>query len=147
MNDNWAFNLDFLARNGVLDFDAPSYIMGTNPRYIGKPDSIPKPFADSVPKAPALNQPNKDEYSPQKQDNNFVKNPSWKKWLFGALAIGGTILGICKFKTIKNWTVKTAKNALSKFKWGNIKGFFVNKAKAVGNFFKNCGNKIKGWFH
>ena len=28
---NWAYNLDMLAQNGVLDYDAPSYITGQAP--------------------------------------------------------------------------------------------------------------------
>jgi hypothetical protein len=41
---------------------------------------------------------NEDQFSPE---SGFVKNPTWKKVLFGALAIGGTIAGVIAFRKIK----------------------------------------------
>ena len=49
MTYNWAANLDMLAQNGVLDYDAPSYITGQKPRYVGSPDIIPSPYGGAVP--------------------------------------------------------------------------------------------------
>lgn len=34
---NWATNLDMLAQEGVISFDAPSFVMGQKPRYVGNP--------------------------------------------------------------------------------------------------------------
>ena len=44
MTTNWAYNLDMLAQNNVLDFDAPAFVMGQNPRYIGSPSRPPSPY-------------------------------------------------------------------------------------------------------
>ena len=143
---NWSYNLDMLAQNGVLDFDAPSFIMGQNPRYVGRPAYPPSPFVGQVPKVPALNQPEIDEFkqnpiqTPKKEekDTNSLKNPAWKKWLFGTLAVGSLIFAGFKFKSIKKWF----KNISSK----NIKNSIVKGAKSVGKFFKSCWNKFTGLF-
>ena len=138
---NWAYNLDMLAQNGVLDFDGASYIMGQNPRYVGSPLQPPSPYVGQVPNAPAINNPPKvDEFKPTQTDNkNPVKNPPWKKILFAAVSVGALVMGICKFKTIKNWVTKN-------LKWKPIKKFIVDKSKAVGNFFKKGWNKFIGLF-
>lgn len=69
MTYNWAANLDMLAQNGVLDYDAPSYITGQKPRYVGSPDIIPSPYGGSasVPKIPYLRE--------LMWMNFFTKNP------------------------------------------------------------------------
>lgn len=142
--NNWAFNLDMLAQNGVIDFDAPAYIRGTKPRYAGNPVN-PSPFSDYVPKGDNLKPTEKDGFS----DTNPVKNPGWKKWLFGALAVGALAVGGYKFK---NKLIPFAKNGWNKvanaFKWQGIKNFCKTKMKAVENFFKNgkITNLVKnGW--
>ena len=48
MSCNWAGNLDMLAQNGVIDFDAASYIMGQPLRYVGNP-AHPNPFNGQPP--------------------------------------------------------------------------------------------------
>ena len=56
--NNWAYNLDMLAQNNVLDFDAPSFITDQAPRYIGAPSAPPSPYiGPPLPNAPALKQP------------------------------------------------------------------------------------------
>ena len=48
MSCNWAGSLDMLAQNGVIDFDAASYIMGQPLRYVGNP-AHPNPFNGQPP--------------------------------------------------------------------------------------------------
>lgn len=143
MSVNWANNLDMLAQNGVLDFDAPAFIMDQSPRYVGRPD-CPTPFMGPAPKIPAFNQPQTDEFQPNSgQDKNIVKNPSWKKWLFGGLALGALALGAWKFGPKAVSKIKGGWNKLTNgTTWKSIKTFCSDKAKAVGNFFKKGWNKI-----
>ena len=144
MGTNWANNLDMLAQNGVLDFDAPAYVTGQKPRYVGAPAMPPSPFAGPVPQAQKLNQPKTDEFKPENNnDNNFVKNPAWKKCAFAALAIGAVVLGGWKFKSKLLPSVKSGWTKLtSKCKWNSIKTFCSDKAKAVGKYFKDGWNKL-----
>lgn len=157
MTTNWAYNLDMLAQNGVLDFDAPSFIMGQNPRYVGRPMMPPSPYAGKVPTAPALNQPEMDEFKPQKQkqpqkdqnDTSFVHNPSWKKWAFGILAIGGLILAGFKGKSIYKWVKNIPSkisNVFKKLSWQKTKTYITNKAKSAGRFIKKYWYKFLGLF-
>lgn len=149
--ENWAYNLDMLAQNGVLDFDAPSFVTGQAPRYIGAPSLPPSPYVGPpLPSAPNLRQPQADEFQRKKvkvppkeqQDRDYIKNPLWKKLLFGALAIGTIGVGIWKFKSITKW----AKNTFNKISWKSTKKFVVNKSKAVGKFFKKGWNKFTNLF-
>lgn len=156
MSSNWASGLDMLAQNGVLDFDAPAFIMDQAPRYIGSPSGPVSPYIGGpLPNAPALTQPKVDEFKQEKtklppsnnnKDTNFVKNPSWKKILFGALALTAAGFGIYKFKSVKNYFKTGFNNLTNKFSFKSIKTFVSNKAKAVGKFFKNCWTKIKNVF-
>ncbi len=143
MSSNWANNLDMLAQNGVLDYDAPAFVMGQKPRYVGAPAMPPSPFAGPVPKAPNLNQPQSDEFNPEKKDNNFVKNPAWKKCAFTFLALGTLALGGWKFKSKLMPSIKSGWTKLTgKFKFSSIKQFCTDKAKATGKFFKDGWNKL-----
>lgn len=175
MSTNWAYNLDLLAQNGVIDFDAPSFVMNQNPRYIGRPSYPPSPYAGTIPPAPALNQPKVDEFKPQKthtvqntkdpdkfkpekqqipekeeKNNDIIKNPSWKKWTFGILAIGGLVLAGFKFKSIMNWIKNKFSNTGSsiskKLKWSNIKTFCSKKWNSTKTFTTKYWNKFKGLF-
>lgn len=155
MSSNWASGLDMLAQNGVLDFDAPAFIMDQAPRYIGSPSGPVSPYIGTLPNAPALTQPKVDEFKQEKtklppsndgKDTNFVKNPPWKKLLFGALALATLGLGIVKFKSIKNYFKTGFNNLTSKFSLKSVKSFVKNKAKAVGKFFSNCWTKVKNVF-
>ena len=62
MSPAWADNLDMLALNGVLDFDAPSYVTGQNPRYVGSIGYTPSPFGGPKPQTKNLQQPEIDEF-------------------------------------------------------------------------------------
>lgn len=154
MDTNWAYNLDLLAQNGVLDFDAPSYVMNQNPRYVGSPLTPPSPYIGQLPPAPNLNQPEIDEFriedtkTPEKNDENPVKNPLWKKLLFGTIAAGALIFGGVKIsKLIKNKTL-TTKSVTDFFKNTGTKttAFFKKYGKKTGKFLKDTGIKIGNFF-
>jgi len=143
MSSNWVNNLDMLAQNGVLDFDAASFVMGKAPRYVGRPSMSPV-----IPSGSTLNQPKNDEFKQQnKKDDSFIHNPSWKKWLFGGLALGGLIFGVTNRKAIVKWTkdLFTGK----KFKTPDltkIKDFCSDKWKLIKDFCSKCWNKFTGLF-
>ncbi len=128
----WMNNLDFLAQNGVLDFDAPAYILGRPPRYVGNPSNV-EPMVLNPPQVIGTPQPESDEFVPsEKKNNNLAKPASWKKWLFGFVAAGALIFGGFKFKSK---LVPWVKNL-------NIKQKIIEIPKKIGKFFKKGWNKI-----
>lgn len=137
MSGNWATNLDMLAQEGIINFDGPAYVMGQKPRYVGNPQ-MARPFNGPAPEAPLINnQPGADEFKPSDANNkNYVKNPTWKKWLFGAVAVGTLIFGGYKFK--KSF-VPLVKKTYQNFT-------FKNACKSVGDFFKDGWHKFTGLF-
>ena len=141
MSCNWAGNLDMLAQNGVIDFDAASYIMGQPLRYVGNPTN-PSPFNGQPPTMTNLNQPKIDEFkinNQQNQEGQPSSIPTWKKVAFGALAIGGY-----KFRAK---LVPFIKKQFGKINLKNAKNFIINKSKSIGGFFKTGWNKFTGLFH
>ncbi len=125
MGIGWANNLDLLAQSGVLDFDAPAYVLGQPPRYVGNLGPV-NPLNDNPPRVPGFEQPQVDEFKPSK-NNNLVKTPAWKKWLFGLVAAGALIFTGFKFKS-------------------KIVPFVKNASSKVGNFFSNGWKKFTGIF-
>ena len=157
MSANWAYNLDMLAQNGVIDFDGASFVTGQAPRYVGRPSMPPSPYVGPpYPSAPALNQPEVDEFKKEKNklpkadknDNDLIQNPSWKKWLFGAIAISGVIVLGFKAKSIYKWVKDFIKNPSSKlnFKWKDIKDFTSKKWNSFKTFCSDSWNKFKNLF-
>ncbi len=130
----WSDNLDLLAMNGVLDFDAPSFVTNQNPRYVGSLSNQPSPFIGQTPSGKNLSQPKVDEFQYNKDDKkDLTSTPSWKKWLFGALATGVIIFGGWKFKS--KW-LPALKKLIGKLKFDKI-----------GDFFKNSWHKFTNLFH
>ncbi len=132
MSPAWADNLDMLALNGVLDFDAPSYVTGQNPRYVGSIGYTPSPFGGPKPQTKNLQQPEIDEFKYNKDSKENKKAspsiPAWKKWLFGAIAGGLLIFGGWKFKSKWFSHIKKLPEKL--------------KLDKIGDFFKNGWNKL-----
>lgn len=156
MSNNWAFNLDMLAQNGVLDFDGASFVMNQAPRYIGRPCFPPSPYAGPIPPAPQLNQPQVDEFKPEKQqlpkeekkDDDYIKNPAWKKWVFGILAVGGLILLGFKAKSMYKWVkdLLSGKKFKGKFKWSNVKTYVSDKWKDFSKWSSKQWKSFKNLF-
>lgn len=131
-------NLDNLAREGIIDFDATAFITGTNPRYIGNPSYAHLPLPDmSMIDTTNLKQPGKDEmvYANPEKNGVISRNPLWKKVLFGLIA-GGLIIGggykLYKTKPFKNFLTQTVPN------------FFKNIGDSVKNISSDIWNKITG---
>lgn len=103
---NWAYNLDLLAQNGVLDFDAPSFVMGTPPRY-----GNPSPFGGEVPQP--IKQPEQDEFK-KPDETNFVHTPMWKKALFTVVSTSLLIYGACKLKAVGKFFKKCVNKLFGK---------------------------------
>lgn len=90
---SWINDLDMCASQGIINYDAPAYIRGTNPRYVGNPE-----FETITGEIPNMKpQPQKDEFNKEISHGN----PSWKKWAFGIFATGIAILGVYKFRNTK----------------------------------------------
>jgi hypothetical protein len=125
----WAYDLDMLAQAGVLSFDAPSYIRGQSPRYIGNP-TAPSPY----PVAPGIEQPfingqqRADEFKSSK-DGLSPANPDWKKWALGAVAIVTMAFGLYKLNS----------KIIPYFK--NFGPNFINSCKIGWKSFKNLFKK------
>jgi hypothetical protein len=155
MSSNWAYNLDLLAQNGVLDFDGAAFVTGQAPRYVGRPATPPSPYVGQVPPAPALNQPKVDEFQQQKtklpkqenKEDSMIHNPSWKKIAFGVLALGGLIFVGFKAKSIGKWIKGLFKGEPFKnFKWQKVGDFFKKVGTSIKNFFVKGWEKVKGIF-
>ena len=138
MSANWINNLDMLAQNGVLDYDAAAFVMDQNPRYIGRPSMPPSPFLGPIPPAPAIQQPKNDEFV--NNDTKHKKNPLWKKLLLGAIVTTGLVFAIVKRKDIYS-SIKNFKIDFSGIK---------NKLKNAGTYIKDFAvkywNKFKSIF-
>lgn len=109
---SWVDDLDACSAAGVINFDAPSFIRGSQPRYVGNPDL--ENISNQVPNMKP--QPQKDEFKKADAHNN----PSWKKWAFGIFA--GTMTVFAGYK-MRN--TKLIKNLI-----GNIKNL-PNKIKHI----------------
>ncbi len=116
MLPNWTTSVDMLADAGIIDFDASAYIMGAPARFVGRPQY---PIYNIPPIA--LKPPVKDEYRSTLPDNTIVKNPLWKKILFGAILTVAGVLGIAKLH--------------------NAPQMFKNIKVKVSDFFKNLFKK------
>lgn len=163
MTSNWAYNLDLLAQNGVLDFDGAAFVTDQAPRYVGRPCMPPSPYVGQIPPAPALKQPEIDEFKQQnpvkqepqnkkipeydKDDENLIHNPSWKKWAFGALALGGIVFAAVKAKSIGKWIKNLFTGKIfKKFSWKKVGNLFKKTGKSIKKFFIKGWNKIKSIF-
>ena len=132
MNSNWVSALDNLAANGVLDFDAPAFLLGQNPRYIGHPqmEGIPMQNPMYLPKGVKLKDiPTIDTYG-KPEDKPLVQTPKWKKVLFGTLVATGIMASVVailskmgklpknlNFATIKNYGKTAVDYAKKPFTW------------------------------
>lgn len=128
---SWINDLDACASAGIINFDAPAYIKGAQPRYIGNPDFIP--HSDQL--GPIKQQPANDKF----EIDNPNENPAWKKYLFGGVVVTAIAAGI--------YALSKGKIKMPQFK----KPEFLNKIKVpdwiknnkVVDFIKDIPNKIK----
>ena len=143
---DWVMALDNLAASGVIDYDAPAFIMGQQPRYVGHPE-----LAHLSIQNPAFSQGNLNGDSFEKS-NNLVQNPKWKKVLFAGVAIGGTLLIAASMISLKH-KIKLPKFKKLKFsklklpKFSGIKTKTVNFGKKILSYVKKPINWVKGKIH
>lgn len=92
MSENWVTALDGLAAGGVIDFDAPAYLLNQPARYVGHPQlaELPMTNISLLPEGTKIKPlPKKDEF--QHSNGNLVQNPKWKKVLAGIVVAGGVV--------------------------------------------------------
>lgn len=131
-------NLDHLANLGVLDYDAAASIAGSAPRYVGNPHN---PFLQPTVYTPLdgkLFTPDPDTFNGKSLYDKENKIPTWKKILFGAVALA-TLCAVGPM--IKNFKFA---DLLKPFKWlgSNAKSGLSSAWQATTNFFKNIWTKI-----
>ncbi len=146
MSSNWVLALDSLASNGVIDFDAPAYLLDKPARYVGNPpmERLPNELSLLPEGTTIKQQPQKDSFN-NPDNNNMVQNPAWKKWALGAILttlIGGTIGAVL----LKKGKIKLPKN----FKMPDmtrIKTNLKNVGSTILTYIKKpfiwIGNKFK----
>ncbi len=145
MSSDWILALDSLASGGVIDFDAPAYLLDKPARYVGHPhlEHLPNEISLLPEGTKMKEQPKHDNF--HHQEEGMVQNPAWKKWTLGAIItalIGGTVGAVLlkkgKFKLSKNLKlpdmtkIKTSMKNLAKTTWTYIKKPFI----WIGNKFK-----------
>lgn len=138
MSSDWILAMDSLASGGVIDFDAPAYLLDQPARYVGHPplEKLPNEISLLPEGTKMKEQPKQDGF--HHPDEGMVQTPAWKKWTFGALLttiVGGTI-GAILFKkgkiklpkNIKMPDMTKLKNTMKNFAqttWTYIKKPFV----------------------
>ena len=123
MSENWVMALDNLAACGAIDFDAPAFLLGQKPRYVGHPSLGELPMQNPMyfPEGIKMKDvPQKDIYE-QSESKDFVHNPTWKKILCAGVVVAGLILAAGALLRGKNSLVKGFKNFISKIKMPKIK--------------------------
>ncbi len=134
MSSNWCYPLDALAASGVIDFDAPAFILDQPARYAGSPRY--EEITDLLPPGTKMkDQPKSDGFG---DDKNIVKNPSWKKWAAGALAIGVGAAAVL--------TVLIKKGKVSPAKMTTAINFIKDSASTVFDYIKKPFIWIAGKF-
>ncbi|MBR1460391.1 hypothetical protein IJ596_02000 [bacterium] len=152
MSQNWVMALDNLAACGVLDYDAPAFLLGQAPRYAGNPTikELPCTIPGYQPHGVKMNPLCSDTYE---NDGNLVHNPKWKKLLFAGVAIGGSLLIAASLLTLKRKIklpklpkIKMPKLKMPKFLSG-IKTKVSNLGSKIAKGVKKPINWIKNKFH
>lgn len=129
---NWVFALDSLAANGVIDYDAPAYILDQPARYVGNPSMTDLPMTDIslLPPGTKLKDiPNIDEYE-NSNKKGLVQPKRWKKWAFASVLLLGAV-GIIFRKKLSALNMKNIK-AFASTAWNYIKKPF----QGIGAKFK-----------
>ena len=146
MSSNWVLALDNLAASGVIDFDAPAFLLGQKPRYVGNPslEHLPLENPMYLPEGVKMKDiPQSDIYE-QSESKDLVHNPKWKKLLFAGVAIAGAILiggAVLSGKHKVSAGITNIKNTISNFKLPKIK-----VPKFVKSFTSKAGNILKTVF-
>lgn len=148
MSSDWVMALDNLAAGGVVDFDAPAFLLDQPARYVGNPkmETLPMEYPPLLPDGVKLKDvPKIDEYTPS--NGNLIQTPTWKKVVFGGLVAIG--LGALAMMGLKG-KFKMPKFSTSKFKMSDMTKFktsIKNSASTVYGYIKKpfvwLANKVK----
>ncbi len=145
MSSDWILALDSLASGGVIDFDAPAYLLDQPARYVGHPQLEHLPNEISLlPKGTKMKeQPTQDGF--HKPDSAMVSNPSWKKWALGGIltAIIGTGIGAILLRKGKIHLPKNLKMPSLKNIGTSLKNFGSTVFKYIKKPFVWIGNKFR----
>ncbi len=135
MEIGWISNLDRLASEGVLNYDAAADVRGFGPRYVGSPPEIygVHPFPNGIPQM--RQQPGKDNLVPKDQEP--FASPSWKKWLLAGVCVATLGLGAHKISRILPGAKKAGSAPLN---------FLGKCGSKIKDGFITCASKIKGIF-
>jgi len=160
MSVNWVNGLDMLTQNGVLNYDAASYLMGTPSRYTVNPGGIQAAVNGPIPNPYGTTSATPSGYIdnggiavdkfnrviPTREKE--ISRPLWKKILWGGVLLGtGAIAlkGIMKaWPKILNKSVKSPKyqkNMTSfrqglKNNWNSVKNFIKHPFKTTKSAIK-----------
>jgi len=136
MSSNWVNALDACAAAGVIDYDAPAFITGKQPRYVGHPQMESLPLKNDFLLPPGIKLKDVPAFDTYKnpEDRPLVQNPTWKKVLFGVIAAAGLIA--CGIGLSKLHKLKMPKISTSSINFKNIKNGIVKVAKKLWNYVK-----------
>lgn len=149
---NVVSDLDRLASEGVIDFDAAALLTGAQPRYVGNPHIPMLPPTEVPLNSGQFNQPASDSFIDPKTGLPKTQieksgNPAWKKILFAGLVIAAGAFGISKLKGVKqffknkNFSIKDKIKIPQGIKDGWTK--FTNKCSQGLQWFKGIFSKGK----
>ena len=162
MDSSWVAAMDSLAAGGVINFDAPAYILGTNPRYVGNPslENLPLEDPQYFRGIKLKNVPDVDQFNNSGELPGQKKKTNVRNWILGgigaiALITVGTLLykgkikipesWKNKFKLPENWKIKPIKE------WEIFKNIkmpdFSKMKKNISEFFSGMWKKIQTPFN
>jgi len=140
---DWISSLDVCAASGVLNYDAAADILDMPPRFVGNPNYFDTPVIDR----PLLLPPGTKIKGELKEDSfgapsSLVRNPSWKKWLFGGLVASGILaLAFCKKPSLPKLSV--FKKPSSPKLLTSIKNFIKKIWSYIKKPFQYIASKLK----
>ena len=154
MDASWVTAMDGLAAGGVINFDAPAYILGSNPRYVGNPslEGLPMENPAYFKGIQLKNVPPVDEFKYNDQLPGQKKKTNVWGWILGgigavAVVVGGVLLAKGKIKIPESWKKILPKNWKSPKEWKIFKDMKMpdlSKWKEkTSKFFENIWGYIK----
>ena len=139
MNSDWVMALDNLAASGVIDYDAPAFLLGKKARYVGNPQYETIPMLPPVllpPDVKMKDVPPLDTYD-RPEDKSITEPASWKKWLMGGIIVAAVAAGVMKF------LVYTGKVPAGWCSAANLKNYGSQALNWTKNMFDKLVTKIK----
>lgn len=139
MNSDWVMALDNLAASGVIDYDAPAFLLGKKARYVGNPqyETVPMlPPVHLLPDVKMKDVPPADTYD-RPEDKPITEPASWKKWLMGGIIAALAVAGALKL------LVYTGKIPADWYSAANLKNYGSQALDWTKNAWGKLVTKIK----